>query len=321
MNVMVVNKYKDMLMSLNIDIMKSIEGVFNVDEIIDTFSNFYYDKMVLDITAIRDYQNIDNIQKLSMNINMENVILLLDNDPKSFSKEYISQLITLGIYNFTNSIDNVNYLMVNPRTYKDVVNTQDILNSKPKTESKTEENENNSIVSFSAGSVFRTQIIGIKNLTQHAGATSLIYMIMKCLEGATNACAIEVDKVDFMYFNHKEMISVKENDLLKEIMKRQQYNVILIDLNDYEDVEICTKILYLIEPSTLPFNKFLKTSKNVLNNYKDKTIVLNKCLLNKEDIATFEYETRLKVFMSVPPLDDRKQDIPEIRSLVTKLEI
>ncbi|UKI56953.1 MAG: hypothetical protein L6V81_05980 [Clostridium sp.] len=56
MNVMVVNKYKELLMGLNIEVMKSMEGVFNVDEIIDTFTNFYYDKMILDITAIRDYQ-------------------------------------------------------------------------------------------------------------------------------------------------------------------------------------------------------------------------------------------------------------------------
>ena len=85
MNVMVVNKFKDLILSLNIDVMKTMEGVFNVDEIIDTFANFYYDKMILDITAIRDYQNIDNLQKLAMNINMENVVILLDNTPATSS--------------------------------------------------------------------------------------------------------------------------------------------------------------------------------------------------------------------------------------------
>ena len=45
MNVMVYNKYKELLMGLNIEVMKSMEGVYNVDEIIDTFTNFYYDKM------------------------------------------------------------------------------------------------------------------------------------------------------------------------------------------------------------------------------------------------------------------------------------
>src|SRR5574344_1341266 len=101
MNVMVINKYKELLMSLNIEVMKSIEGVFNVDEIIDTFTNFYYDKMILDITAIRDYQNVDNLQKLAMNINMENVILLLDDTPESDSQTYSFTLISLRICTLT----------------------------------------------------------------------------------------------------------------------------------------------------------------------------------------------------------------------------
>ena len=107
MNVMIYNKYKDLLMGLNIEVMKSLEGVYNVDEIIDTFTNFYYDKMILDITAIRDYQNTDNLQKLAMNINMENVILLLDDSPEMDSKAYLSKLISLGIYNFTVHADGI----------------------------------------------------------------------------------------------------------------------------------------------------------------------------------------------------------------------
>ena len=126
MNVMVYNKYKELLMGLNLEVMKSLEGVFNVDEIIDTFANFYYDKMILDITAIRDYQNTDNLQKLAMNINMENVILLLDNSPETDSKNYLSKLISLGIYNFTKNAEGINYLLVHPHTYKDVVNIHNI---------------------------------------------------------------------------------------------------------------------------------------------------------------------------------------------------
>ena len=126
MNVMVVNKYKELLMGLNIEVMKSMEGVFNVDEIIDTFTNFYYDKMILDITAIRDYQNTDNLQKLAMNINMENVILLLDDSPETETKSYLSKLISLGIYNFTRNAEGINYLLVHPHTYRDVVNIHNL---------------------------------------------------------------------------------------------------------------------------------------------------------------------------------------------------
>ena len=126
MNVMVYNKYKELLMGLNIDVMKSLEGVYNVDEIIDTFTNFYYDKMILDITAIRDYQNTDNLQKLTMNINMDNVILLLENTPETNSKDYIAKLVSLGIYNFTKDAAGINYLLIHPHTYRDVVNLNNL---------------------------------------------------------------------------------------------------------------------------------------------------------------------------------------------------
>ena len=126
MNVMVYNKYKDLLLGLKLDVMKSMEGVFNVDEIIDTFANFYYDKMILDITAIRDYQNTDNLQKLAMNINMENVILLLDDNEQTNTKGYLSKLISLGIYNFTRNADGINYLLVHPHTYRDVVSIHNL---------------------------------------------------------------------------------------------------------------------------------------------------------------------------------------------------
>ena len=67
MNVIIANKYKDMLMGLNIEIIKSMEGVFEVDEIIDTFSNFYFDRMILDITAIKNYTDLDNLAKAIVN--------------------------------------------------------------------------------------------------------------------------------------------------------------------------------------------------------------------------------------------------------------
>ena len=135
-----VNKYKELLMGLNIEVMKSLEGVYNVDEIIDTFTNFYYDKMILDITAIRDYQNTDNLQKLAMNINMENVILLLDDSPESDSKTYLSKLISMGFYNFTTNLEGIEYLINNPNTYKDVAHIHQLntstINDEPKEERK-----------------------------------------------------------------------------------------------------------------------------------------------------------------------------------------
>ena len=126
MNVIIANKYKDMLMSLNIEIIKSMEGVFEVDEIIDTFSNFYFDRMILDITAIKNYTDLDNLQKLSINLDVSRVILVLDDSPQSESQEYLSKLISMGIYNFTRNLEGINYLLGHPNNYRDVAHIHNV---------------------------------------------------------------------------------------------------------------------------------------------------------------------------------------------------
>lgn len=318
MNVMVYNKYKELLMGLNIEVMKSMEGVFNVDEIIDTFTNFYYDKMILDITAIRDYQNTDNLQKLAMNINMENVILLLDDSPESDSKTYLSKLISLGIYNFTRNAEGINYLLVHPHTYRDVVNIhnlQDIDNA-----AMNNNGGGNGDMMGSAPSG-KMRIIGFKNMTQHAGATTLIYMIRKMLSQIRSVGAIEVNKVDFLYFNDKDLVSTISSDLPKELMKKQMCDVVLVDLNDYDDVSICSQVYYLVEPSTIMINKMLRKNRAALEMLKNERVVLNKCILNAEDVATFEYETKLKVFATVPPCDERQDNIDPIKNFINKMGI
>lgn len=67
MNVIVSNKYQNMLATLDIDVIKSINGEYEVEELANIFTNFYFNKMIIDITAIKGYQNIKTIQKLSVN--------------------------------------------------------------------------------------------------------------------------------------------------------------------------------------------------------------------------------------------------------------
>ena len=120
MNVIIANKYQTMLQSLNIDVIKVLTGEFEVDDIISSFQNFYFQRMIIDVTAIKNYRDIRVIQKLSISLDMEKVILLLDDSPETNSSEYLSQLISMGIYNFTKNIDGVLYLYNNPNSYRDV---------------------------------------------------------------------------------------------------------------------------------------------------------------------------------------------------------
>ena len=76
MNVIVSNKNEGLLNSLDVDVIKSINGEFEADEIIQTFSNFFFNRMFLDITSIKNYTDVTNIQKLSMSLDIEKVIFL-----------------------------------------------------------------------------------------------------------------------------------------------------------------------------------------------------------------------------------------------------
>ena len=100
MNVLVSNLNKDKFSSLGVDIIKSITGEFDVDEIVQSFSNFFFNRMFLDITAIKDYKNFANIQKLSLGLDVDKIIILLNDDPVVNSNIYLAKLVSMGIYNF-----------------------------------------------------------------------------------------------------------------------------------------------------------------------------------------------------------------------------
>ena len=128
MNVIIANKYKEMLDSLDIDVIKSMDGEFTVDEIVERFSNFFFQRMILDITAVKDYKNLKNIQKLSVNLDMDKVILLLDDSSESSSALYLSRLISMGIYNFTRNKEGILYLLDHPNSYRDVAHIHQLEN-------------------------------------------------------------------------------------------------------------------------------------------------------------------------------------------------
>ena len=74
MNVIIANRYQTMLQSLNIDVIKMLNGEFEVSEIVSSFQNFYFQRMILDVTAIKGYKDIKTIQKLSISLDMEKII-------------------------------------------------------------------------------------------------------------------------------------------------------------------------------------------------------------------------------------------------------
>ena len=309
MDTVISNKYSSVLNELDIEVSKKLEGEYTVDEIISQFKNFFFNKMFLDITAIKDYKDLTNLQKLSMSIDMDKVILLLDKDDSiSDSEPFLAKLVNMGIYNFTKDQNNLMYLYTNPNVYRDVAYLQ-----------KIDTGENNNTTTDSSHSVSNKRIIGIKNITDSAGATSLIYMLKKVLSSYYSVMALEVDKRDLTYFKDKDTLTVKDDEINNIISKYNSIDIFLLDLNKSNKEYLCTDVLYFIEPSTMKLNKLSLINPKVFSELKGKNIILNKSLLNNSDIANFEVESDLKVFYNMPPLNDKEDVSKYILPLLEKL--
>lgn len=309
MNVIVSNKYQTLIGTLNIDVIKSINGEFTVEELVNQFSNnFFYNKMILDITAIKNYEDINTMRELSMNFDMGKIIVLLDDSPIVNSGNYLSQLVSIGIYNFTRSIDAVPFLMQNPNTYKDVASYQSLNGplNKQKHEVKMQD--------ISIGQ----RVIGFKNITEHAGATTLIYMLKKHLDYDYKVKAFEVNNNDFEYFNDPTLESADFMNISAKMTDYKDADVILIDLNDGPE-NICTEIIYLIEPGIIKLNKLIRNDRKIFDKLRGKRVVLNKSVLNNKDVSDFEYESGSKIFFNIPCLDEKLDNNKKVTEFLLAL--
>ena len=319
MNVIISNERQAELANLDIEIIKSIHGVFDADELIQMFSNFFFGRMILDLTALKNYQDVRNLQKLSMSLDVEKIIILLPDTPECLAPQFLSKLISMGIYNFTTNLDGVNYLLTNPNTYRDVAHLHQI-DSTPTSSETGSTGSGNTVINniVSTG----TYILGIKNVTEHSGATMLTYMLKKELKDMEKSVlAIEVDKKDFMYFNDKEMISVDASNLANEVLRHKDVNVLLIDLNKCDNIDVCNEVLYLIEPSTIKLNKLMRRDRNIFSKLAGRKIVLAQSILSDSDIKEFEYEANIKIFFVMPPLDERENNSEVLQNLLNRIGI
>ena len=271
MNVIISNKYQSLLANLDIDVIKSINGEFDVEEIVSNFTNFFYNKMILDITSIRNYQDINTLQQLSVGLDMSKIILLLDDSEIVNSPMFLSQLVSMGIYNFTRNIDAVKFLIDNPNSYKDVASYHQLNNTPVSTPTETGVSQDN----FNR---LGLRVIGIKNVTNHAGSTTLTYLLKKHLEKAYTVTAVEVDNNDFMYFNDKTLRTTTALDLPSFIATNSNNEVILVDLNDKGSISSCTEVIYLIEPGLIKLNKLIRKDHKAFEKLKDKKVVLNRSI-------------------------------------------
>lgn len=324
MNVIVSNKNEGLLNSLNVDVIKTLNGEYTADEIVKTFSNFFFNKMFLDITSIKDYNNISNLQKISMSLDVDKIIFLIDSAQMN-DANFLSKLISIGIYNFANNKDSLLYLYAHPNTYKDVAHIHKLNMSEettPKQEEKkswffklTDNKPQEEVVRYK-----NAKVIGFKNMTSGAGSTTLIYLLKKYLSQKQYVVALEVNKNDFGFFNERDMYSVNQNNLESALKKFDSAAYILVDLNNGNE-NICDDVIYLIEPSIIKLNKMMLIHKDAFDKLYGKKIILNKSLLTAQEVKDFEYESHSKIYFNMPPINDRNKNEELIQRLIDNIEI
>lgn len=321
MNVIVSNRNQLLLENLGIDIIKEMNGEFEVDEIIATFQNFFYQRMILDITAIKNYTDISNLQKLSISLDMNKIILLLDGTEATSNPLFLSNLVSMGIYNFTKNVEGIQYLYNTPNTYRDVAQFHRLDATFGNANMANQQAFVAPVVEVAPQPEFYgTRVIGVKNITKQSGASSLVYMMKNELSKNYSVVAIEVDKTDFTYFNDKSLISTITSEVGSVINKHKDKNAIIVDINNSIVAEgFCQDVLYLIEPSIIKLQKLMTLNATALQGLKDKKVVLNQSLLSPSEIANFEYEARVKVFYNLAPLNERSRKLPELNKLLVKL--
>lgn len=310
MNVLVVNKQENVFSSLNIEIIKTLRGTFSADELISTFTNFFFARMIIDVTALENSDDAVTYQKLSIGLPIDKIILLIPPSSSMANNYFLSKLISMGYYNFTTNADGIMYLLNTPNTYKDVAHLHQI-----------EQTATTTIVSTDDGSTILSgiRILGVKNVTTNAGASTLIYMLKKELEEKHNlsVLALEVDRRDFTFFRDKNMVSTDKGSIATELLKARNYNYVLVDLNDYDE-SICDETIYLIEPSVIKLNKLMTRDKTIFSKLRNKKVIINRSVLSDADIKEFASEAGINIFYVLPPVNDREPS-ELISNLLAKL--
>lgn len=315
MNILIQNENYKILESLSIDIIKTLTGDYSKTDLNNELSNLIYNKIIIDITAIRNYYDSSSVLDVLSIFDPDKVIILLNNSELVNSQLYINTLVKNGYYNFTRNSAGIVYLIDNPNSLNDVQKYLDINNERTNYNKQNEpifQEEEKKVVS-------NQMIIGIENLTEHAGATTLMYLMVNQLRFNYSVKGIEMFKQDSVYFRDKDLtICMSEIDLKNKLKTYANIEAIIVDLNGM-DSSVCNEVLYLVEPGIIRLNKMVMKDPNIYDKLMGKKVVINRSSIKTEDISDFEYETKLKIFHNLPNVNDRNNKNQVIDNLLVKL--
>jgi len=335
MNLIVSNKQKNILDSANIDVIKDLNGLFEIDELINNCKGYIFNKIIIDATSIVDFAKEDVLRKLASGIDVEKILLLLPEKPQP-PQRFCDFLISLGIKRFATNINDIIDFLKNSDS--DTALDNNIYNTSVSDNSFMNQNNNmNNQISNNATNINNDVndnenvndtnndqkiVLGFKNVTLHAGSTTLIYMIKQQLEKKyqVNVEAYEVGNNDFKFFNTTNMHEANVGNI-EQFIRNSKSDIILLDINNNANVEyLCDDIIYLVEPSILKINKLLNMRRDIFISLNNKKVILNKSVLTSDEVSIFGKEAGIKIYFNIPYVNDRV-DNQIINDFINKLGI
>ena len=318
MNVALRNENEAVMNSLAVEIIKTMNGTFAREDIEREFNGLSYNKVIIDITSIRNYFDENTLFNFLTYWEPSRVVLVLNNTEFCNNPDFLKKLVEKGFYNFTKNASGASFLVNRPNNLDDVrkfLEGATLYDSNNSNEITAEEN-------YSVNRNKHQRIIGLQGLTNHAGATTLMYMMCKMLKTKKTVKGIEVGSKDSTYFKSEDIITSDSiEDLKIKVKTLYTLDVIIIDLNGADGLDICDEILYLLEPGTVRLNKLLKSGQNISELSNRAKIILTRSALKESDVAAFEYETKIKVFANVTDFNERLESSKTVNNLLVKLKL
>lgn len=322
MNVIISNKQKNALDNANIEALKEFNGLFDVSEVINNSKGYFYSKMIIDATSIIDFAKENVLRKLVSGIGAEKIYLLLPPKPEP-PKKFCDFLMSLGVYNFSTDINDILNFLKTPNSSDNQNMDAAFYNNHESNVNAVDSYDLPKQVDETVKDVNRDRkiILGFKNVTQHAGSTTLIYLIKSVLERKyrLKVSSFEFGTGNFKYFNQPNMLDINPNNIELSI-NNSDSNIILLDLTNDNFDQYCDDVIYLIEPSVIKVGKLLHEQSDIFTRLNNKKVVLNKSMLNNDDVNTFANEAKINIYFNIPYINDRVDNLV-IEEFINKLGI
>ena len=120
MNIILKNQNSVILDNFKEDVIKILNGEQSLDEVQELLVNIYYNKIIIDITAIKDYKNIQSVINFLRAFDPLKIIIIFHPGELTAYNPLLGKLIENGYYNFAENIEGVKNLMLKPSSLSDV---------------------------------------------------------------------------------------------------------------------------------------------------------------------------------------------------------